>query len=132
MAKTEQEVFDFVATHMFTQGVQAIGHNGPARSAPICLYRGPNGTKCAVGAMITDEEYDPSMEGYSACDLVYLKGVKVNDDIKANAELLDRLQTVHDAPSNWESNDRMKMALRYVAQEHDLKTSVLENLTLYH
>lgn len=129
MAKTEQEVFDFVATHLFTQGVQAIGHNGPAGSAPICLYRGPNGTKCAVGAMITDEEYDPSMEGFSARDLVHLKVVKVNDDIKANVELLEGLQTVHDAPKNWDDEDQMKMSLRYVAQEHDLKTSILKDLS---
>lgn len=27
-----------------------------------CLYRGPDGTKCAVGCLIADEDYRPAME----------------------------------------------------------------------
>lgn len=29
----------------------------------VCLYRGPEGSKCAVGLWIQDEDYDPSIEG---------------------------------------------------------------------
>lgn len=28
-----------------------------------CLYRGPNGMKCAAGHLIPDEKYKPKMEG---------------------------------------------------------------------
>lgn len=28
-----------------------------------CLYRAPNGAKCLVGHLITDEHFDPAMEG---------------------------------------------------------------------
>lgn len=28
----------------------------------MCLYRGPNGTKCAVGHLIADELYTPELE----------------------------------------------------------------------
>ena len=31
-----------------------------------CAYRGANGTKCALGMYITDEEYDPVMEDLTA------------------------------------------------------------------
>lgn len=31
----------------------------------VCLYRGPNGCKCAIGMLIPDELYDKNMEGRS-------------------------------------------------------------------
>lgn len=131
MTKTAQEVFDFVANHLFTQGVQAMGvQKGMTGSTPICLYRGPDGTKCAVGAMIPDEEYDLEMEGFSVRDLPNLQTVIVNDDIMANIELLESLQCVHDVPANWDSDDLMKSALESVAVEYQLDPSNLKNLSL--
>jgi hypothetical protein len=32
----------------------------------ICLYRGPNGERCLIGAAIKDEDYKPELEGKSA------------------------------------------------------------------
>lgn len=53
---TNQVIFDKVAKHLLTQKVQC------ANSAGNCMYRGPNGLKCAVGALIPDEEYSPLMD----------------------------------------------------------------------
>lgn len=46
-----QQVFDVVATHLFTQGKQAKEGGG-------CQYRTHDGLKCAVGALITDESWE--------------------------------------------------------------------------
>jgi hypothetical protein len=56
---TAQQVFDQIATHLLTQNYRCVD---PSRSSLKCLYRGPNGLKCAAGAVIGDDEYDPKME----------------------------------------------------------------------
>lgn len=53
---TAQEIFDKVATHLVTQKVASFQ---PYRG---CLYRGPNGTSCAVGCLIPDSAYSPDFE----------------------------------------------------------------------
>lgn len=46
---TNQEAFDIVVRHLRAQGAKSeIGCT--------CLYRGPAGMKCAIGALLTDEE----------------------------------------------------------------------------
>lgn len=57
LAMTEQEIFDKVAEHLQKQGHRALNEDG------VCVYRGKNGTKCAVGALIPDELYDSKIEG---------------------------------------------------------------------
>lgn len=52
--KSLQEVFDYVATHMFTQNERSLLPNGSV----CCAYRGSNGRMCAVGCLITDDEYE--------------------------------------------------------------------------
>lgn len=54
-----QEVFDTALNHMRQQGKRAGGKYG-------CSYRTPDGLKCAVGALIPDENYDPEIEGLTA------------------------------------------------------------------
>ena len=61
-----QELFDKIATHLLTQGARSESSIGR------CLYRGDFGSKCAVGCLISDEEYDPKMEGSSVpCEKEY-------------------------------------------------------------
>ena len=48
---TRQEAFDIMVKHLRQQGCRAIS-NG------VCRYRGDHGTKCAVGALITDEQHE--------------------------------------------------------------------------
>lgn len=114
-----QEIFDIVATHLFTQGERSF------TSMKGCLYRGPNNTMCAVGCLIPDEVYDPYMEGGTVDTVLYdypqLK-------FKRNLDLLLRLQTIHDSLDSWESTTRMKTLLRTVAKQFKLKPTVLENL----
>jgi len=54
---TKQETFDKVAVHLIKQGKQSVsGYSGG------CAYRGDNGLRCAVGALIPDDLYDDEMD----------------------------------------------------------------------
>lgn len=107
----EQALFDHCSQHLLEQNRRAVGYGQ-------CLYRGPDGTKCALGAAIADLYYDPSLE---RCDF--------EDDAVRTAlrrtgwqmelirvSLLECLQMVHDeiVPEDW------VMALRDVARSHSL------------
>ena len=84
-----QEFFDKTLAHLKQQGVCS------ARGTS-CLYRGPNGTSCAIGFHIPDELYKPEMEGKSVGNLLghypelrpLFKGVS---DV-----LMVELQSLHD------------------------------------
>lgn len=53
-----EELFLKAAKHLLKQNAQSM-------SDGMCLYRGPCGRMCAVGAIITEEAYHPSIEGVS-------------------------------------------------------------------
>lgn len=61
---TEQEIFDSVLAHLRRQGQASLSAGGK------CQYRGPDGTSCAVGCLITDELYDPLIENASAIQIM--------------------------------------------------------------
>lgn len=96
---TNQEAFDTMVRHLRKQGRKSQDDE-----RQTCLYRGPNGLKCAVGALIPDEEYRPEWDekGMSASKIVKcchaLQGVDSN--------LLSIMQTIHDHCSitNWEAH----------------------------
>ena len=58
-----QEFFDKTMEHLRKQGV-------PSARGTSCLYRGPNGTSCAIGFHIPDELYKPEMEGKEVGNLL--------------------------------------------------------------
>jgi len=107
-----QEIFDTVAKHLLTQKVKS--------KAAICLYRGPNGTKCAIGALIKDEFYDIEMEclggllvNSSAQWALKQSGVRFSDGLWS---FLSQLQEIHDEhePETW------KDELDQFAKKHSL------------
>lgn len=52
---TKQEYFDLLVATSKAGGFPSVDDEG-------CVYRGENGRKCAVGLLIPDEKYVPSME----------------------------------------------------------------------
>lgn len=112
-----QDVFDAVAVHLLTQGVPSHHYeNG-------CQYRGPAGLKCAVGALITDEAYDPRFEGESAgsmgvAQMLEASGIPTDHD---TLNLLEELQATHDTcdPDYW------LKALPRIARQFGLSAAVL-------
>ena len=114
---TAQEVFDQVATHLLTQMRKSEGASEPG-GALWCLYRGPNGTKCAAGCLMSDEEYHNLIDhGVEWIVLVYAGAVPNH-----HRTLISRLQQVHDCypPNQWHEK------LEYYASDFSLNTNVLE------
>lgn len=101
---TRQEAFNKVYTHLLTQNSKSTNGGG------TCMYRGENGCSCAVGCLITDEEYRPWMDGLEAIPEGYNAGMKLVNTNAASLngngllparlvphlDLLCDLQAIHD------------------------------------
>lgn len=92
---TNQEAFDVMVRHLRKQGRKS---EHPTEDR--CLYRGPDGLMCAVGALIPDDQYRPEWDE---------KGVLANElPCKAlrrvDKDLLRKMQYIHDftAVEHWE------------------------------
>ena len=109
---TTQQVFDQVAVHLLTQNAQSKD------SAGECLYRGPNGLKCAAGCLIGDDEYQGAMENKTWAGLFIDSYIKT----RAHNVLISRLQDIHDdfLPYEWAA------ALRQTAWDYKLNTEALD------
>ena len=118
-----QVIFERVAQHLFQQGQCAMWERD------MCAYRGDDGTRCAVGALIADEEYHPEMEGRDLHMLLGADGLTrwpTLERLVPFAGLLDRLQEAHDKITNWASSEAMRRALRGVAGQHGLEAGFLD------
>lgn len=115
MFLSSQEIFNKVATHLRTQGVQSLSDDG------TCLYRSPDGLKCAIGCLIRDEFFDLAWNFES----IYHRDVQealVNSGVSANVdfELLAALQLTHDVdePETW-SSSLHAIAIRFDLEDPD-------------
>lgn len=104
-----QTIYQTVRNHLLWQGAKSEEAGG------ACLLRGPQKQKCAIGILIPDALYEPSMEGESEPELllsthpalrdllgmgpVYDAAGRRSDDIR----FLTELQDIHDRtdPCNW-------------------------------
>jgi hypothetical protein len=85
-----QEVFDIVVTHLITQRRPSYD------SSKCCMYRAPDGLRCAVGVLIPDNLYDPEFEGDTADCVIQKLFNKDLADWREHKGLLLALQEVHD------------------------------------
>jgi len=117
---TAQEIFDFVATHLFTQKKTARDETGR------CLYRAPDGSRCAVGCLISDHDYSRRME---AKDIRHvLREFPLPGWFNPNYTLLNDLQCLHDN-AVW-TDTFLKHNLAHIANEHSLSPDILSTLSL--
>jgi len=111
--RTRQEEFDIVVKHLETQKQRSSKGNG-------CLYRGPNGTKCAVGILIPDNV--KLTLGQNGTDVRGLRQeIKLSFSL-SNLEL-ENLQHIHDGEAHWDEdglNQTGKNRLRAFAIESKL------------
>lgn len=110
---TKQEIFTKVARHLLKQNAQStkLGMNGL-----ICLYRGPEGRKCAVGVLIPNRLYSKDLEGITSLDAA-LRSVLLRVGIRGpQVNFVHELQVIHDElePAEWLA------ALTQVARYHTL------------
>ena len=95
------DVFNYVIDHLRAQGERSVFFN---RDGETCAYRGIDSalgvkeTMCAVGALIADDEYNPTWEGAPLEKLITYpdlpEALRVRLD--AHYEMLDDLQLFHD------------------------------------
>ncbi len=65
---TKQEYYDLLMRSAGDGTFPSVDAEG------TCLYRGPNGKKCAIGVLIPDEKYTPHLEGQRAVEVLHLCG----------------------------------------------------------
>lgn len=89
-----QEIFDTVSAHLRSMPRRSIDDG-------ICKYRAEGGLKCAVGCLITDDEYDEEMdEGVTSVSSLADRNL-LPDRLAPYLDVLERLQSVHDYGFNW-------------------------------
>ena len=129
-----QQVFDVVATHLFTQGKQA-------REGSLCQYRTKAGLKCAVGALITDESWE-KLQREDFCNgsvggILELLPEAFEPTIPAAMtedegmnELLHALQRLHDSDAYANFSEALwKQLLCFMAAEFELSITNVPQLT---
>lgn len=126
---TKQEVFDKVATHLLTQNKRSL-------EGTSCVYRAKDGSMCAAGCLIPDEEYTPALEGWqiTACyeSFDYRGLVPPRPEFeklfsgweRSVVNFLRELQEIHDdmPVADWCAH------LRTAANSHGLNTDVLRKM----
>lgn len=121
-----QRLLDIVARHLAQQG-------GPARSDGKCLYRGPNGTKCAVGVLLENKDYDPEMENHPVSE------INLPEHLRDYRSFLEELQLAHDDAgfngASWTrekdevfGEDTIRERLTHIAITHGLNTQVIDEV----
>jgi hypothetical protein len=88
-----QELYDYIVEAIVKQGRPSVGDNDR------CLYRGPDGLKCAYGHVHPDSMYSEDMENTGVLQL-RLKG-RLPKSLVPHVDLISYLQDAHDAASRW-------------------------------
>lgn len=115
-----------LAQRLYDMSVEGVIRQGRRSHSPqkrACMYRGPDGLKCAVGHVIPDEYYNSLFEGckFSGTRVqtvlvqIYGKGMY---DVSG---MLSRLQTAHDRiglGDGWLTN--FKLEAVNIARMYDL------------
>jgi hypothetical protein len=115
---TAQQLFNRIVRHLRKQGKKT-----PMKEYGLgkcCQYLASNGTKCAIGCLITKREYKSEMEGSGVDCLLNKKSSAYAPSLAAkigdNIELARSMQRIHDHErvSSWEK------AFDFVAQDYEL------------
>ena len=118
-----QEIFDTVTIHLFKQGERSVDKH-------YCRYHNKDGLKCAIGALVSKEDYFPQMDegNLSIKSLIDINKDKFPDWMKENLGLLLDLQSVHDRQYNWENLDNLYDSLVDVAIKYELSPEILDEV----
>lgn len=130
---TLQEIFDTVVAHLHTQGKRSrfTCSFDDIKITVSCAYRGEDGTKCAYGVLIPDDEYNPKMEHKTAGVLHMIDGYvapairnQIGDLLsQEHLNLCNALQIAHDTSTTPQDiqNELVKVATRFELDPSSVK-----------
>lgn len=117
---TKQEMFNTVYIALYKQGKPAMGGTS-------CVYRAEDGSKCAAGHLISDEEYanlETTSPNYKVniMGLVGIKKETLPARIVDNLYFVKLLQRAHDDPAKFPSDwlELWKSRMKEIALCYDL------------
>jgi hypothetical protein len=123
----KQEVFNKIWNHFIVEknprSVQSVDADSPTE---ICLYRGPNGSKCAFGVLIPDEDYSEKMEGNGCHSPIFTRNYEKWGLVENDWLFYIDLQAVHDRAvrgaraEGMDVFDFMKVKFELLAIAHNL------------
>lgn len=125
----DQTIFDRVVKHLYKQNKKASNRYG------TCLYRAPNGLKCAVGCLITDKNYAPWLDSGGSISVSSTHVLKVvKNSLRRpfsdrTPGLLRALQHLHDTDDFYVGNKAVEKQLRNIAADHHLNTDVIQTVS---
>lgn len=128
--KDRSDVFNYVVDHLRLQGKQSRIGDGAAGFGDICAYRGDEGAMCAVGALITDDEYDREWEGRGVARLAGERDLpaSLRERLSPHVAMLIDLQRFHDnflgSPDAFEHgrfSERVEEILLYLREDWDIQ-----------
>lgn len=101
--RTKRQTFNKIKKHLLEQGEPAVTESGHY------LYHSKDGLKCAVGCLISEDDYERSFERFKEEHLIDHVGAKKLEKIlnvkltSETTDMLNDLQSVHDnvQPKNW-------------------------------
>lgn len=110
---TLKEIVDWVAYCLILQGTKSVSVSGG-----VCMYRGENKRKCAVGHLISDKSYSSSFEHN------LISGLEIFNLSEDTKSVMERLQWIHDtrSPEDWP-----KLILSFYG-ERDIDTEFYEKV----
>lgn len=118
------------------RGILAQGRRSFSIGNGVCLYRSGDGCKCAVGHLISDEEYNKEFESLGAINLIERFEISSLKPFcfKEGFDFIGDLQSVHDyakCDHNYPERDvtflaSFKERAKDFAKKYNLNTSVLD------
>jgi hypothetical protein len=129
---TRQELFDAVCAHLAQQGRRSWGVSERFDDAEGCLYRGPDGLRCAVGALMPDAVYRPQWENATPGALRDTGVIEATDDAMALLKGLQQANDSHYTDGDDETPvEGLRRRLRAAAQRHGLDAGAVELITTW-
>lgn len=125
-----QTAFNKAAIHLLRQGKPSIRDDNP----DVCMYRGPNGLMCGVGALIPDEKYKPKMEGVAIHAFMVDVGSAYDAHLAdffsdVSVSLLGAIQSLHDCWMPTSTLQDWVNGFKKIARDFSLDDSIIDSTT---
>lgn len=120
---SKQKIFEKIIKHLIKQKVRSYDYCDIG-----CVYRGPNGTKCAVGCLLTDKIYRSDMEGNNIRGVISIYKYYLPKYIIDNEDFLSDIQFLHDEKINWNKNGLKRLVIKDFAKRHNLSIDFLKEI----